>query len=224
MTGNFTSSVPSIDKALSANETHGSFRRSFFAMVNNTTTSATSTSGYVTAQRFDIRPMMPVIGTGLQGFICANISAFTQQSLVTVVAGIEYLLGSLNLSTNVFTPGVSMPQKLIKGGVASAGAKVQTSSGLTFAVIRNALTATNPTITFNYLNSDGNSFNTTLTLPSNSAANSAFFINNSISTNSGIVSILNMSKNTGTSGIIDVYGILPLHFSNRNVAIMKLIY
>lgn len=216
MTANFTSASPSIDKAIAANANYGSFNRLIFDMINGTTSAATTTCGFVTAQRFPTRPTIPSVGAGVQGYIATNIQAFTEDSNTIMIVGLEYLLGTVLFAANTFTAGVSMPLKTVKGA-----SGIQTASGLTMMVVRTGLTATNPVITTTYTDQAGTTGRTcSLTIPTNATANSAFLMQpHMTSSSNGVRSVQSISRSTGSIGVIDVYGILPLYISHRNVAL-----
>lgn len=178
------------------------------------TTAATTTCGYVSGQRFFrtipfSSPFVP--GSGITGANLVYSRITSTGAQCPMVCGIEYLLGTLTVSGNSYADGVAMPTKTIKG------TSLQTATGYLLAVVTTTLSATTPVLTINYTNQSGTTGRScTVTLPTNSAANSAFLINPHLQ--AGDTGVQNLSASgpngisisTGASGVIKVYGILPL--------------
>jgi hypothetical protein len=132
-----------------------------------------------------------------------------------VICGIEYLLGTLTVSGNSYSAGVSMPTKTVKG------VSTQTAASYAFAVVTTNLTVTAPVLTVNYTNQAGTTGRScTLTLPNSPVSSTAFFLNANLqSGDSGIrtLSATGMSISTGSAGVIKLYGVLPLSSSSGAV-------
>lgn len=177
------------------------------ANANSATTAATVNCGSTTMQRINTPFTMPSsFGTGVTGGILTQCHMMTNLVNCTMMACLEYNLGSINLATGTFTDGSTMPTKLV------AGSSVQTASFIPVMVVNATLTATTPTITVTYKNQAGtNSRSAALVLPTNTAINSAFNIAPHLQgTDTGIQDVTNITKSAGTSGTITVYGLLPL--------------
>lgn len=210
MTRNFTSATPSIDAALVANEIYGSKRQTISLRSNSGGgTAALATCGSVTAYRYPQSYTIPAVGAGVAGFMPSTMYCQQEDVNTITIAFLEYNLGSLNLATNVFTAGVSMPTKTIYG------ASVQTGAAFSFLHCDNTLVATTPTITSTYTNQDGvGSRTSALTLPSNPLIGTAFFMQPHLNNgDTAIRSSQNMSRSAATSGIISLRGGLPLVIS-----------
>lgn len=203
-----------LDNILTASATKGPLPIFWFDYLGVATTAATTTSGYVTGQRFNrsISFASPfVAGSGITG---ANLTYARMAGVslgVSMMVGIEYLMGTLTVNGNSYVDGVAMPTKTIKG------TSVQTASGYLLAVVTTTLVATTPVLTINYTNQSGTTGHScTLTLPTNSAVSTAFLINPHLqSGDSGAQNLSasgpnGLSISTGTGGVIKVYGVLPL--------------
>lgn len=215
MTANFTGTQPNINQALATSAAYGNFNRLYFAAITASTTLATTTSGRVTVQRLNISPQIPSLGSGVQGFIASNISMYNDDAFTGMIVGIEYLLGSLNVGTGVFTDGVTMPTKTVRG------AAIQTAAGLAFATIRTTLNAATPTLTVTFTDETGTTGQTCqVGLPTNSLANSGFFLQPTFTTGSiGIRDVTGMTISAGSAGVIDIYGVLPLYMGFTNTSL-----
>jgi hypothetical protein len=212
MTANFTGTQPNINAAISATASFGAFYRLYFPRIAATTTAATVASGGTTIQKLDLRPQIPSVGANVAGFVASNVSMHNEDAGTGMIVGLDYLLGSLDVATSVFTDGVAMPTKTIRG------TSIQTAAGLCFAVVRTTLVATTPTVTVTFTDDLGSSGQTCApVLPTNARANSCFNLQSLFSSGSvGVRDVTGMTISTGSSGIIDIYGILPLHLSFTN--------
>lgn len=212
--GNLTGSTPNLDSVIADNETYGEYRRFLFSR-NAATSGATTASGGVTTIRYPQTLTIPSVGTGIAGYVFTKIQVLSEDGTTGGFVGLEYDLGSLAISGNVFTSGVTMPTKTING------VSKTTAASLLFVVITASATATTPVLTITYTDQNGNTGNTaTMTLPSNALINSAFFLQPHLATgDSGIRAVTNMSISTGTAGSLKVYGILPQHFYQNQSAL-----
>ena len=208
MANNFTSVSPNLDAAYTAQTNFGSYNRQFWARIPAATQSVTAiTQGQCAAQRYPVRPVIPSVGAGCDGFIATNISCFSNNTVgVAHIIGLEYLLGTIT-GPNTFTDGVAMPIKKVRG------TSVQTAASIIFAVANTAVTGI-PTISMTYTDQDGNTGNTfNVPINTNIAINSAYMINNRMTTDTGIRDITAMSASSLTAGTIRIYGMLPLYIS-----------
>jgi len=207
MANNFTSVSPNLDAAYTAQTNFGSYNRQFWTRIPAATTNITAvTQGQCVAQRYPVRPVIPSVGAGCDGFIATNISCFSNTPGTAHIIGLEYLLGTIT-GPNTFTDGVAMPIKKVRG------TSVQTAASIIFAVADIQVVGI-PNISMTYTDQDGNTGNT-FNVPINSAiaVNTAYMINNRMTTDTGIRDITSMSASSVTSGRIRIYGILPLYIS-----------
>lgn len=219
---NFTTASPTINAAISSTATNGMMQRMYYIRTTGTTTAATVASGGVSIVRGTQRPQMPTNGSGVSGFIAANAWGFNNLGSASIIYGLEYELGSLAVSGNAFTDGVTMPTKTVRG------ASITTAASLVFAVATVAVTATTPTLTITYTDQDGNTGQTaTLTLPTSPVANTGFYVTPHLASgDTGIRDVTNISISTGTAGTIKIYGVLPLMISaqaSANVGIANVL-
>lgn len=197
----------SIDNQLASADAFGVYRRMHGDLLTTATTAATVDCGYVSALRWARPLVLPSsFGPGITGIYFTRIDMLNEDGNVSLMCGLEYLMGTLTVSGNSFSSGVAMPTKNV------FGSSIVTASEMAFAVIRTTLTATTPVLTTTYTDQDGNTGATcTMTLPTNAAARSAFFVNPHLASgDTGIRSITNMSISTGSAGVIDIYGVLVL--------------
>lgn len=207
MANNFTSVGPNLNAAYAAQTTFGTFNRQIWARINVATTAITAlTMGQTTAQRYPIRPVIPAVGAGCDGFIATNISCLNEDVQTGHIIGLEYLLGTVT-APNTFTDGVVMPIKKVRG------TSVQTAASIIFAVTEANISGS-PTVNVTYTDQNGNTGNTfSFVCPSTAVANTALIISNRMTTDTGIRDITAMSVTGLTAGNIKVYGILPLYLS-----------
>lgn len=208
MATNLTSATPSIDAMISATQANGSYRRAYNSYLSSTSTAANATSGRISARRFPQAITIPSMGTGVAGVVMTTINMSNEDASTICLCALEKSLGTLTVSGNTFSSGSSMPTKTIMG------TSVTTASVATFAVVTTALTATTPVLTITYTDQDGNTGNTaTLTLPTNPNLNTAFLINPHLASgDTGIRAVTNISISTGTAGVIEIFGCLPLAY------------
>jgi hypothetical protein len=207
MANNFTSVGPNLNAAYAAQTTFGTYNRQIWTRINVATTAITAaTMGQCTAQRYPIRPVIPAVGAGCDGFIATNISCLNEDGNTAHIIGLEYLLGTIT-APNTFTDGVAMPIKKVRG------TSVQTAASIIFAVT-DATISGSPTVNVTYTDQNGNTGNTfNFVCPAIAVANTALMINNRMTTDTGIRDITAMSVTGLTGGNIKVYGILPLYMS-----------
>lgn len=210
---NFTTTAPTINAAIASSATNGLMQRMYY-LKSTAVTAATTTSGSVTIARLPQRPQMPSNGTGVSGFVATNVWSLNSTANTGNLIGIEYELGSLTVSGNTFTDGVTMPTKTVRG------ASITTAASLVFAVATVAVTATTPTLTITYTDQDGNTNQTaTLTLPTSPAINTGFYVTPHLASgDTGIRDVTNISISTGSAGTIKIYGVFPLSISAHPVA------
>lgn len=205
MSRNFTSEAATINKAIAADATYGSFYRTIYTQIGASTTAPTSTNGNIAVQRFPLQISIPSVGSGVAGYMATNCSVITNE--ISILA-IEYLLGT-KAYNGAFTAGLSMPSKLVKG------TNVQTASGLTMAVAETDLTsATNQTIDVEYTDQDGTTLQTaSITFSNLVKSNSAFMLQKVLNVGSkGVRAITDISLTTTGSptGTFKIYGLLPI--------------
>lgn len=207
----------SVDNFISQNSAQGALSIPYYYKLASSTTGANTTSGYISGQRLPTTISMAELfatgfGTGVTGAIFTQIQAMNNQAGATIVCGIEIDMGSLAVSTNVFTDGSTMGTRTV------AGSSVTMASVVPMLVVTSQLTAATPVITTTYTNQAGvGSKSSALTLPSNSVANSAFMMSPHLASgDTGIRDVTNMSKSAGTVGVLHVYGLLPLQIISQN--------
>lgn len=172
------------------------------------TTAALATCGGVSWQRSDRPFTVPSVGAGLTGVAFPTIDFLQSSSVRALMAALEYSLGSINLATNVFTSGVTMPTKTVRG------VSVQTASLIPIVHVKAAVTGT-VVLTITYTNQGGTTGKTaTLTLPANAVAQSAFLIAPHLASgDTGIQAVTNLTQTGGTAGTLEVLGLLPLAYT-----------
>lgn len=211
--------LDSLNNVISQSTGKGSWPVFWWGVTPGSTTTATANSGSVTTQRYPNPILLPTLGTGVTGAYLSYCRSMSLTSNTTVLVGIEYLLGTLTVSGNSYSHGVSMPTKSIKG------ASTLTAASEVFAVVTTTLSATTPVLTFNYTDQDGNTgASGSIALPSNAANGSAFRLSPHLANgDTGIRALSASSPNglsisTGTSGVIKLYGVLPLWIGTSNTA------
>lgn len=211
--------LDSLNNIISQSTGMGNWPIFWTGFLPNNTTAATANSGSVTAQRYPLPITLPTLGTGVTGAHLTYCRAMSVNSGITVMVGIEYLLGTLTVSGNSYSHGVSMPTKTIRG------TSTITAASEIFAVVTTTMSATTPVLTFNYTDQDGNTgASGSITMPSNAASGSAYRLSPHLA--SGDIGIRALSASgpnglsisTGTSGVVRIYGVLPLWVGSQNVA------
>lgn len=203
--------LDSLNNIISQSTGKGNWPVFWWGIPSGSTTTATTTSGSVTAQRYPRPVSLPALGTGVTGAYLTYCRSMSLTGVSTVMVGIEYLLGTLTVSGNSYSHGVSMPTKTIRG------VSTLTAASEVFAVVTTTLSATTPVLTFNYTDQDGNTgASGSVTLPTNSFIGSAFKITPHLASGDTGIRALSasgpngLSISTGTAGVIRLYGVLPL--------------
>ena len=207
--------IRSLDDQISLWQTYGAFQRCFaMAQTNNSSAAATTTSGYVTMQKYPTEITVPTLGTGVTGALCTRLNMVNEDTSTGLIAALATNLGNINMSTGTFTDGSAMPTRSVKN------ASVTTSAQLVVAVVTVAVTATTPTVTITYTDQDGNGSQTaTLVLPTSPGINSAFLVNPHLATDdTGIRDITNVTKSAGSAGTIVFYGLHVLKYQTQSSA------
>lgn len=207
--------IESIDAMISATNTGGYWSHFFFGINPSTTTAATENCGGVTIQKFSNEVVVPTLGSGIASARFPGLKMLSTTADSTAFCGLQYELGSLAVSTNTFTSGVSMPSKTI------ASTSTTTAASLVMAVVTVSTSGgASPVLTTTYTNQDGTASRTsTMTLPNSITLLSGFALWPHLQgTDTGIRSVSNMSISSGSAGTIKIYGILPLAFGHSQVA------
>jgi len=191
----------SVDTMIANAQSYGMWRRCVL-IPGVTPTAGNTTSGWVQGTRYQQTINPPTFGTGISGMYMTYARMVctrgTGSNFGASVLGLEYVLGTLTLSGNVFADGVVMPNKTIQG------ASVATCADISTLYVSTTGTATTPTITITYKNERGTGSRTaTMTLPTSPAAWSAFQINPHLQAgDSGITDITNMSSSVTTGALV----------------------
>lgn len=205
----FTTASPSLEKAWEGNSTYGRWVRSVFKrqpLVNNI--APTGTAGIFGA-RIPVDNIIPSISSPVHGMtLGAKPLRFNLGSLL---AGLEYKLGSIDMTTGVFTKGVDMPVKKV------AGEDIQTAAGIVFMHIKNTVvTSIARTFTVTYTNQAGTTNQTfDVEYPATALLQSSIaFLNPIFATNtSGVFNVTNITVSAGlTGGEVEVLGVLPVSY------------
>jgi hypothetical protein len=207
--------IESIDNILTSSSEKGTWVRCYRGLNPSTTTAANITSGYTNAQRLDQIITFPAsgansLGTGVTGAWLTKCEMASNSAGVGLICALEYILGTLTVATNSFADGVVMPTK--KTVINGTTANIVTATQRCFLVVTTTLTAATPVITITYTNQAGTVNRTaTLTLPTNTLINSAYDITPHLqSGDTGIQDITGISTNTGSAGVLKIYGLLSL--------------
>lgn len=203
----------SLDALVASTQSYGNMPILYVDYVTATTAAASITSGYTTLQRYPNPIVLPSVGAGLTGAVFPYIRMMVGVNTLSNFCGVEYVLGTNTVSSNTFAGGVAMPQKIV------SGVNYTTATICPVLYVTAALTATTPVITITYTNQAGTgSRSAALTLPTNAQLNSAFLIGPHLqSGDTGIRSVENISRSTGSAGTLKVGGLLILNSSSGGV-------
>lgn len=211
--------LDSLNNIISQSTSKGNWPVFWRGLLPNNSTAATANSGGVLAQRYPSTITLPTLGTGVTGAHLSYCRVSSSSSGVTMMVGIEYLLGTLTVSGNSYSHGVSMPTKTIRG------TSTVTAASEIFAVVTTTMSATAPVLTFNYTDQDGNTgASGSITMPNNAASGSAYRLSPHLASGDTGIRALSasgpngLSISTGTSGVVRIYGVLPLWVGTQNVA------
>jgi hypothetical protein len=204
------SSLASLDNAIANNNTLGQLAICHADRMATATTAATTSSGYISAQRYPLTVAIASGGSASGGYM-TMCSMLQEDATVGLLCGLEYLLGTLTISGNSFSDGVAMPTKTVRGTSA------QSATLMPMLYVSTTLVAVTPVITITYVNQSGLGGQTaTLTLPTNAAVGSAFCIAPHLASgDTGIQNITGISTSAGTGGVLKIYGVLPLAEINQ---------
>jgi len=207
----------SLDDMMAQQNTYGIMPVSHYSYITATTTAATTTSGYQTLQRMSQTFTVPSLGTNVTNAYVGMFKATSGGSGTPSInmACVEVTLGTLTVSGNSYSDGSAMPSRTPY--LYGAGSSQTLASMIPVAYISTTLAATTPVLTFNYTNETGTTGRSgTVTLPTNAAANSAFFLQPHLqSGDTGIRDLSasapnGLSISTGTAGVIRVVGLIPI--------------
>lgn len=205
----------SLDNMLASAYTNGLLVRSIYVS-SGSSTAATTSSGYTTHQRLPNQFIVPSLGTGITGVVFPNIKLLHSNgnTPLGMICGLETLLGTVtaNGGSGSFSAGSVMPTKTIRG------TSIVTAASCIFAVVTTVMVGAGTyTLTITYTDQNGNTGNTaTLTIPNVAAVNSAFAIAPHLANgDTGIREVTGITL-TGTTGVIKIYGLLPLQTSVGN--------
>lgn len=199
----------SLDNIITQATSKGMLTRCFSSLQNAATSAATVNCGKVLCVRHSNTYTVPSFGAGVTSAYCTYFKGATGTILCMPVMAYEQTLGTLTVSGNVFSAGSAMPTRTIEG------TSIVTATVLPMLAVTTAVTGSSPVVTITYENESGTSGRTaTLTIPSNTAINSAFLITPHLqSGDSGIRSVSNISISTGSAGVLKVFGLFPLGIS-----------
>lgn len=199
----------SVDNIIASAADNGPLLRFVSFTDTGTSTAANTTSGYTSGRRCATTlPVPSSLGAGLTSVVFPHVKLNKSLFAGTLIAALEYDLGTINMNSGAFTDGVAMPTKTI------LGVSVTTAAQIAVLVVNSAVTATTPAVTISYTDQGGSSGSAVLTLPTNVAAKSAFLINPHLgSADSGIRDVTNITKSAGSAGDCKVYGLLILGHS-----------
>lgn len=209
--------LDSVEQMLRNQDSDGGLFREFgFSLSRFATPTASTTScGGITISRLNATFTVPTVSSKYTGWFL-DCRGAAEDGSAMVLAGIEYDLGSLNISGNAFSAGSdgSMPTRNIRIN-GTTNESIQTASMWSVITILTNLSATTPTITTTYTNESGTgSRSVAVTLPTSAAAQSSYLLNPHLqSPDLGIQSVSNMSTSAGASGTMAVRGLLPLNWT-----------
>jgi hypothetical protein len=202
----------SLDNMIAATVNNGNYPIFWAAQGPSSTQAALTTCGGVTGVRYPQVIPLPTVTSPCIGAVCSSASIAAVTINTTVVVGIIYTLGTLTVSGNSYSDGVAAPTKTIKGTAVTAA-----FSHVYAAVTTSLGGATTPTLTFNYTNQSGTTGRSgTITTGTNPVVGTTWDLMPHLQ--SGDTAIQNFSASgpnglsisTGTSGVITVYGVLPV--------------
>lgn len=207
----------SLDDLMAQQNSYGIMPVGHYATLTAITTAGTATSGYQTLQRFPQTFTVPSLGSGVTNAYMGMYRALNGGSGTgqQIMACLEVTLGTLTVSGNSYSDGSAMPSRIPY--LYGAGSSQSLGSMIPVAYVSTTLTATTPVLTFNYTNESGTTGRSgTVTLPTNTTANSAFFLQPHLQSGDSAIRDLSaatpngLSISTGTAGVIRVVGLIPL--------------
>lgn len=149
---------------------------------------------------------LPSLPSGVTGYVASRIHVLGTVAGVEIILGKLINLGSLDISSNVFTDGAQMPS------VNELGVNRQIPSAI-FVEVTTALNATPGSLNVTYVDQDGNAAetSTTQTLPPSGAVGSAGYINLN-SPDFGAIDITGAARTGGTTptGVLTFWGMIPI--------------
>lgn len=177
------------------------------------TTATALTGQQITLNRIGLVQTMESLPTGVTSYKLTGGSLLTSTASSFILAECVNL-GSLDISTNVFTDGSTMPTK-------TEGNTSRTIDGMVFMEVTTALNATPGTITITYVDQNGNAAETTAsqTLTASAAVGTvAMFPLNTPDTGVRDITAALRSAGTTPTGVVRFWGIIPIHiFSNQSI-------
>lgn len=174
------------------------------------TTATAFTGQQITLNNVGLVQTMESLPTGVTSYKLTGGQLATSSASSFILA--ECIdMGSLNIGTNVFTAGSSMPTKL-------EGNTSRTVDSMILMEVTTALNATPGTLTVTYVDQSGNAAETTasLTLTASAAVGTVgMVVLNGTDTGARSISAAVRSGGTSPTGVVKFWGIIPIHiFSN----------
>ena len=203
----------SFDNMIASAQSNGMLLQLLADRITGNTTAALATCGGISSQRYPNPFIVPSFGGGLSGMFVPSFD-IVGSGVGIYLGAVEILLGTLTVSGNSYSHGSAIGTRHDPG---DDTATITAAASLIMAVVTTALTATTPTLTFNYTNQDGTTGRSgSITLPSSPAINTAFLCTPHLQDgDTGIRQLSASSPNglsidTGSAGVIKLYGLLPL--------------
>lgn len=199
--------IRSYDDVIRCNSSYGGAILPLYGESQATATALTTTSNVIA--RAGWLPTTPSsFGSGITSFIPTMVSyaSSTASSAMLVARLVD--MGSLNLSTNVFTDGSAMPTRTYLG----------TSRPMVSSVILEVTTVLNATpgsITVTYVDQDGNTAEagSAMALAASAPVNSVgWYILNSGDVGVRDITLMAQSGGTSPTGVVKAWGVIPISF------------
>lgn len=167
----------------------------------------------VLGMRYGAFPALPTpLPTGVTAYICTGMSSVNNSSTFPMLVGKKVSFGSIDISTNVWTPNGSatMPTKTVLGAS-------RTLSSALFGECTVALSATPGSLVVGY-NDQAGAAQSQTNLISQVTATRSICQFPLLPASSGVQAITSVSRTGGTTptGTIELFGVMPLIISLSN--------
>jgi len=162
--------------------------------------------GMAAHRGFHAQPIPSSLPSGVTAYLPTQI--FGGTNLLGFFLGVYHMidLGSIDLSTNTFTPGSTM-------GTTTFGGQTVSRSGILFAEVTTALNSTPGNLDVTYIDQSGNAAetNTAAALATGAPVGSGVFVRLNIG-DGAVREVTGASNSGGTSptGVIKFWGLIPI--------------
>lgn len=186
----------------------------FYADIQTATSATVFTTQYLSIADMGYIEAFPSLPSGVTGYIVTSAECLSSTPGIPILIAKSINLGSINIGTNVFTSGSTMPT-LTEGNNSN-----QTYSPI-IAIVTSTLAAAPGSLTFTYNASDGSIGNSTsalaLTVSAGVVRSGGFVALNAGHWGASALTNVVQSGGTTPSGTLQFWGVIPICLIHQGI-------